>query len=242
MIVALVTGGNSGIGEAVVRQLAKTPDFHVIIGSRNAESGLKLADSLSQEGGHSVSSVQLDLVSDESIFNAVKHIKDNYGRLDVLVNNAGILIDRSPDAFTTTRDLFRKTFETNVFGTAVLSEATLPLLLKAEYPRIIFVSSLMGSLEASLDESTPFYSIDYKAYDASKAAVNMLAVNYARLLKDAGGASNAVCPGLVKTKLTGYDDYGTSVEIGAERIVSLATNGPGGPTGTFSNRQGPIPW
>ncbi|EFQ31370.1 short chain dehydrogenase [Colletotrichum graminicola] len=242
MIIALVTGGNSGIGEAVVRQLAKTPDFRVIIGSRNAESGLKLADSLSQEGGHSVSSVQLDLVSDESIFNAVKHIEDIYGRLDVLVNNAGILIDRRPDAFTTTRDLFRKTFETNVFGTAVLSEAALPLLLRAEYPRIIFVSSTMGSLEVSLDETTPFYHTDYKAYDASKAAVNMLAVNYARLLKDTGGASNAVCPGLVKTKLAGYHDYGTSVEIGAERIVSLATTSPGGPTGTFSNRQGPIPW
>ncbi|KAK2051937.1 short chain dehydrogenase [Colletotrichum caudatum] len=242
MIIALVTGGNAGIGEAVVRQLAKAPDFHVIIGSRNAESGLKLADSLSQEGGHSVSSIQLDLVSDESILNAVDQIKQKYGKLDVLVNNAGILIDLSPDAFTTTRDLFRKTFETNVFGTAVLSEAALPLLRKAEYPRIIFVSSLMGSLEASLDETTLFYNTDYKAYDASKAAVNMLAVNYARLLKDVGGASNAVCPGLVKTKLTGYHAYGASVEVGAERIVTLATSGPGGPTGTFSNREGTIPW
>ncbi|KAK2012107.1 short chain dehydrogenase [Colletotrichum eremochloae] len=241
MTVALVTGGNAGIGEAVVRQLAKTPGFHVIIGSRNAESGVKLADSLSQ-GGHSVSSVQLDLVSDESIFKAIKHIEDKHGKLDVLVNNAGILLDRSPDAFTTTRDLFRKTFETNVFGTAVLSEAALPLLRKAENPRIIFVSSLMGSLERSLDETTPFYNIDYKAYDASKAAVNILAVNYARLLKDVGGASNAVCPGLVKTKLSGYHDYGVPVEVGAERIVSLATSGPGGPTGTFSNRDGVIPW
>ncbi|KZL86512.1 short chain dehydrogenase family [Colletotrichum incanum] len=241
MIIALVTGGNAGIGEAVVRQLAKTPDFHVIIGSRNAESGSRLADSLSQEG-HSVSSVQIDLVSDESILKAVEHIRNTHGKLDVLVNNAGILIDLSPDAFTSTRDLFRKTFETNVFGTAVLSEAALPLLLKAQYPRIVFVSSVMGSLEASLDEKTLFYNIDYKAYDASKAAVNILAANYARLLKDASGASNAVCPGLVRTKLTGYNDYGAPVEVGAERIVELATASPGGPTGTFSNREGPLPW
>ncbi|GKT91478.1 short-chain dehydrogenase family protein [Colletotrichum tofieldiae] len=241
MVIALVTGGNAGIGEAVVRQLANTPDFHVIIGSRNAESGSKLADSLNQEG-LSASSIQLDLVSDESILKAVEHISNTHGKLDVLVNNAGILIDLSPDAFTSTRDLFRKTFETNVFGTAVLSEAALSLLLKAEYPRIVFVSSVMGSLEASLDKKTPFYNIDYKAYDASKAAVNILAANYARLLKDAGGASNAVCPGLVRTKLTGYNDYGAPVEVGAKRIVELATAGPEGPTGTFSNREGPIPW
>ncbi|KAK1978577.1 hypothetical protein LZ30DRAFT_772735 [Colletotrichum cereale] len=142
MIIALVTGGNAGIGEAVVRQLAKTSGFHVIIGSRNAESGLRLV------GGRSVSSVQLAFVSDESICKAVEQINDKYGKLDVLVNNAGILIDLSPDAFTSTREFFRTTFETNVFGTAVLSEAALPLLLKAEYPHIIFVSSLMGSLEA----------------------------------------------------------------------------------------------
>ncbi|KAK6216931.1 short-chain dehydrogenase [Colletotrichum tabaci] len=241
MVIALVTGGNTGIGEAVVRQLAKSPNFHVIIGSRNPESGSKLADSLTRDG-HSVSSVQLDLFSDESILKAIEHIKKTHGKLDVLVNNAGVLLDLNPEAFTSTRDLFRKTFETNVFGTAVLSEAALPLLLKAEYPRIVFVSSTMGSLESSLDEKTPFYNIDYKAYDASKAAVNILAVNYARLLKKVGGASNAVCPGLIRTKLTGFMDAGAPVEVGAERIVELATAAPGGPTGTFSNREGPIAW
>ncbi|TQN65247.1 Short-chain dehydrogenase/reductase tropE [Colletotrichum shisoi] len=189
MVMALVTEGSTGIGEAVVRQLAKSPNFHVIIGSRNPESGSKLTESLTRDG-HSVSSVQLDLFSDESILKAVEFIEKTHGKLDVFVNNAGIILDLNPEAFTSTRDLFRKTFETDVFGTAVLSEAALPLLLKAEYPRIVFVSSTMGSLESSLDEKTPFHSLDFKAYDASKAAVNMLAVNYARFLKEAGGASN----------------------------------------------------
>ncbi|WYZ41112.1 hypothetical protein EsH8_V_000007 [Colletotrichum jinshuiense] len=241
MVVAFVTGGNAGIGEAVVRQLAKVPDFHVIVGSRNAESGSKLAESLTKEG-HSVSSVQIDLYSDESILKAVEHINKTHGKLDVLVNNAGILIDATPEAFTSTRDLFRKTFETNVFGTAVLTEAALPLLRKSDYPRVVFVSSQMGSLESTLDENTPFYNLDNKAYDGSKAAVNILAVNYARILKDVGGASNAVCPGLVKTKLTAFSDYGAPTEVGAERIVELATAAPGGPTGTFSNRLGPLAW
>ncbi|KAK1675339.1 short-chain dehydrogenase [Colletotrichum godetiae] len=241
MIVALVTGGNAGIGEAVVQQLARIPGFHVIIGSRNPESGSKLAEALNNED-RSVSSVQLDLSSDDSISKAVESIQKSHGKLDVLINNAGILIDTSPDAFSSTRDLFRKTYDTNVFGTAVLSEAALPLLRKSEYPRIIFVSSQMGSLESSADERMPFYNIDYKAYDGSKAAVNILATNYARILKDVGGASNAVCPGLVKTKLTGWMDAGAPTSVGAERIVELATAAPGGPTGTFSNREGPLAW
>ncbi|KAL0943088.1 short chain dehydrogenase family [Colletotrichum truncatum] len=238
MVVALVTGGNTGIGEAAVRQLAKTPDFHVIIGSRSLDSGNKVADTLKQEG-HSVSAVQLDISSDESIAKAIDEITKAHGKLDVLVNNAGVLLDGQ---ISSTRELFSKTFNTNVFGTAALTEAALPLLQKSDHPRVIFVSSTMGSLEVSGDDSTPFYHSDYKAYDASKAAVNMLAINYARILKPYGGVSNAVCPGLVKTRMNGYMEGGTSVDVGAQRIVELATSAPGGPTGTFSNKDGSIPW
>ncbi|OLN95207.1 Carbonyl reductase [NADPH] 1 [Colletotrichum chlorophyti] len=241
MVIALVTGGNAGIGEAVVRKLATMPNFHVIAGCRNAQAGSELADSLKQQG-YDASSVQLDITSDDSIAEAIDRITNVHGKLDVLVNNAGILLDILPNTYSSTRDLFSKTFDTNVFGTAVLTEAALPLLRKADYPRVIFVSSLMGSLEWSLNEKTNFYDIDYKAYDASKAALNILAVNYARILKDVGGASNAVCPGLVKTKATGWMDAGSSPEVGAQRIVELATAAPGGPTGTFSNREGPVAW
>ncbi|KAF9880519.1 short chain dehydrogenase family [Colletotrichum karsti] len=241
MTVALITGGNAGIGEAVVRQLAKIPNFHVIIGSRSLESGAKVADSLNQEG-HSVTAIQLDITSDDSVVKAMAEITESHGRLDVLVNNAGILIDTSEDAYTSIRDLFSKTFNTNVFGTVALTEAALPLLQKSDHPRVVFVSSTMGSLEFAGNPNTPFYNIDYKAYDASKAAVNMLAVNYARILKPFGGVSNAICPGLVRTKMNGFIEAGTPVEIGAERIVQLATAAPGGVTGTFSNREGGIAW
>ncbi|KAF5486337.1 Short-chain dehydrogenase/reductase ATR10 [Colletotrichum fructicola] len=241
MSIALVTGGNAGIGEAVVRLLSKTPNFHVIIGSRNPDSGIELANSLKKQG-HSVSSVQLDITSDESINNAIDHITSVHGKLDVLVNNAGVALDTKPDAFVSTRDLFSKTFNTNVFGTAALTEAALPLLQKGNHPRVIFLSSTMGSLEVSGNPDTFFYNNDYKAYDASKAAVNMLAVNYSRILKPFGGVSNAVCPGLVKTKMNGFMEAGEPVEVGAERVIQLATAAPGGPSGTFSNREGAIPW
>lgn len=241
MEVALITGGNAGIGEAVVRILAKTPNLHVIVGSRRLESGNEVANSLKKQGYH-VSAVQLDISSDDSINKAIEEITKTHGKLDVLVNNAGILIDNQPDAFTSTRDLLSKTFNTNVFGTAALTDAALPLLEKSSHPRVIFVSSTMGSLTISGDSTTPFYNIDYKAYDASKAAVNMLAINYARILKPFGGVSNAICPGLVKTKMNGFMEAGTPVEVGAERIVQLATAAPGGPSGTFSNKDGPIPW
>ncbi|KAI7775691.1 hypothetical protein LA080_006474 [Diaporthe eres] len=241
MDVALITGGNAGIGEAVVRSLAKTPNFHVIIGSRRLDSGNELANSL-KEQGYSVSAIQLDITSDDSIDRAIEEITNIHGKLDVLVNNAGVLLDTQPDAFVSTRDLFPKTFNMNVFGTAALTEAALPLLQKSKHPRVIFVSSTMGLVAVSGDSTTFFYDKYYKAYDASKAAVNILAVNYARILKAYGGVPNAVCPGLVKTKMSGFIEAGTPVEVGAERIVQLATAAPGGPSGTFSNKDGPVPW
>lgn len=238
--IVLISGANTGIGLAVAKKLAKEqPNYHVIIGSRNEAAGVEAAKSLSSEGA-SVSSAQLDLTSDESIATSVKYVESNFGRLDVLINNAGILLDTTKGL--TTRQLFTQTFSTNVIGTACLTEAFLPLLRKSALPRIIFVSSRMGSITVSTDESTFFYNIDYKSYDASKAALNMLAVNYARILKDQGGMANAVCPQLIKTKLNGFMEMAQPPEVGAIRIVELATSGKGGPTATFSDKDGPIPW
>jgi NAD(P)-dependent dehydrogenase (short-subunit alcohol dehydrogenase family) len=238
--IVLISGGNQGIGFAVATKLSKEhPDYHVIIGSRNAAAGVEAATSLSPDGS-SVSSVQLDLTSDESIAATVEHIQTTYGRLDVLINNAGILIDHHKEL--SPRELYTRTFTTNVIGTACLTEACLPLLRKSAFPRIVFVSSNMGSFTISSDTTTAWYNIDYKSYDASKAAVNMLALNYSRILKDQGGLVNVACPGYVKTKMTGYNQYGTEPEVGAVRIVQLATLGKDGPTGTFSNKDGPIGW
>lgn len=244
--VALISGANTGIGLEVATQLAKTHGFHVIIGSRHVQAGRDAASALTKDG-HAASSVQLDLTSDESIAAAASTIESEFGVLDVLINNAGILIDHVEgitDAYKglTTRELFRQTFDTNVFGTACLTEAVLPLIRKSDFARIVFVSSIMGSLQESTNQENSWYSIDYKSYDASKAAFNMLALNYARILDGTGALVNVVCPGLVQTKLTNFHPYGTTVELGAQRIVQLATAGKDGETRTFSNRDGKIAW
>jgi NAD(P)-dependent dehydrogenase (short-subunit alcohol dehydrogenase family) len=244
--IALISGANTGIGLAVATQLAKNYGYHVVVGSRNEAAGNEVATALVADG-FAASSVQLDLSSDESIAAAVSWIEHEFGKLDVLVNNAGILLDRAPEAteahkHLSTRELFSLTFSTNVIGTACLTEACLPLLRKSDFARLVFVSSRMGSLSESTNKETLYYNIDYMSYDSSKAALNMLALNYARILEDTGALVNVACPGLVQTKLSKYHPWGTSTDVGARRIVELATAVKGGPTATFSDRDGSIPW
>ncbi|RYP69303.1 hypothetical protein DL771_006178 [Monosporascus sp. 5C6A] len=248
--VALVTGANTGIGEAVAKSLAADHGYHVIIGSRNLAAGQAVADTLTARG-LKASAVHLDLADESSIQAAAKSIAAAHnGRLDVLINNAAVLLGTSPDAAgLTERQRFERTFVPNLFGQVGVTEAMWPLLRKAaeaeggsNVPRIVFVSSRMGSLTITKDPTTPFYHKDYRSYDCSKAALNMLALNYARMMEDVGGLVNVVCPGLVKTKLTGYMEGGDAVERGAERIVQMATLAKGGPTKTFSDRNGEIPW
>lgn len=141
-----------------------------------------------------------------------------------------------------TRQRFNKTYDTNVTGAAVLTESCVPLLLKSSSPRLVFTSSRMGSVSETTNKSTLYYDSDYKAYDCSKAGMNMLALNYARILDGKGGMVNVACPGLVQTKLVGMHPYGSSTEVGAKRIAELATLEKGGPTATFSDRDGSVPW
>ncbi|PTD06498.1 hypothetical protein HYE67_001764 [Fusarium culmorum] len=208
---ALVTGSTQGIGLAVAKELATKHNYHVLLGVRNTKAGEQIASDLRNDG-YKVDVVELDLTSAESINNAVAHIEQNYGYLDVLINNAGVLLDWDKDL--TTWDIYHKTFTTNVIGTGCLTKGLLPLLRQAKTnpPRIIFVTSVMGSLEKATDESLFYYNIDYKVYDASKAAVNMLMFNFAREMDDVGGKVNSVCPGLVKTGLSGYHEMGTAPE------------------------------
>ncbi|KAK2606428.1 hypothetical protein QQS21_003121 [Conoideocrella luteorostrata] len=227
---ALVTGSTQGIGLAVTQILAREHSYHVLLGVRQVKNGEIIAGELREEG-HQASVIELDLSSERSVAAAIENIEKNYGYLDVLINNAGILIDRRPNL--SKWDLYATTFTTNVIGAGVLTDGLAPLLLKAKSgpPRIVFVSSIMGSLEVSLDKTTMWYGTDYKVYDASKAAVNMLAVEFARVLDDVGGKSNAVCPDLVSTAMTGFDRRGETAETGATRIVELAVIGHDGPTG-----------
>ncbi|RYP40833.1 hypothetical protein DL768_010573 [Monosporascus sp. mg162] len=206
--VALVTGANAGIGETVARSLAADHGYHVIIGSRNLAAGQAVADTLTARG-LKVPAVHLDLADESSIQAAAKSIAAaQNGRLDVLINNAGVILGTGPTATgLTERQRFERTFVTNLFGQVGVTEAMWPLLRKAAeaggVPRIVFVSSRMGSLAHAKDPTTSFYLKDYRSYDCSKAALNMLALNYARMMEDVGGLVNVVCPGLVKAKLTG---------------------------------------
>ncbi|KAL2879191.1 hypothetical protein SGCOL_005616 [Colletotrichum sp. CLE4] len=245
--VALITGANGGIGRAAAEVLASAHGYYVIIGSRSLKAGQDVADSLTSRG-LSASAIQLDLTADKDILAAAAYISETFGKLDVLVNNAGAHFDMNDHL--SVREQWTSTFSTNVVGTAVLTDALLPLLRKAQFPRIVFVSSTKGSMAAALDGSAGFYDVAVKAYDASKAAVNMLAISYARVLKGDGGVANAVCPGLIETNMTAFmgkdllANYGAaSVELGAKRIVELATLEKGSAvSGTFSNRDGTIPW
>ncbi|KAE8138860.1 hypothetical protein BDV38DRAFT_270380 [Aspergillus pseudotamarii] len=209
MIIALVIGGNSGIGEAVAPQLARQPDHHVILTARNLEAGQTVPAALVKEG-YSVSAVHLDLSSDVSISAVTKHIQEAYGKLDILVNNAGIAVDHHSDL--SIRENLSMTFDTNVFGTAVLTDAHLDVLRQFTAPRVVFVSSSVASPALSNDENWPYYHTISKSYKSSKAAVNMLVLHYSRALQDVN-----------------------------ELVDSLALLGANGRTATFLDRDGPIP-
>lgn len=172
----------------------------------------------------------------------MQHLQSAHGKLDILVNNAGGGVDQVPGL--TIREIFTQEFDLNVTGPAVLTNSLLPLLNKSAAPRVVFVSSSLGSITWSCDETSPLYNPGYDAtgYGSSKTALNGLVGHYSRLLTDAGGLVNAVCPGFVKTKLTGFAEGGRTPEQAAKKIVELALLGEKGPTATFTNENGPLPW
>lgn len=234
----LVTGANQGIGRATARQLAREPiNYHVIIGSRDFKAGDKVAAELREEGC-SACCVQLDLTHPESVEAAIDFINREFGYLDVLVNNAGVLLDMNESLEVW--DLYRLTYTINVIGPSILTEGLLPLLQQSKNtpPRVVFVSCGMGCLSVALNPNWPYHDVETKAYDSSKAALNMMMLNFARIFKE--GKVNAVCPGQSRTGLTG--NFGHSAEVGAEQIVRMAILGKSGPTGTFTDRKGNLPW
>ncbi|KAH8693808.1 hypothetical protein BGW36DRAFT_429840 [Talaromyces proteolyticus] len=232
------------LGLAVAEILASEHGYHVIIGSRNAEAGQQAAASICKER-HSASSVQLDLNSESSINAAIQTIEQEFGFLDILVNNAAVFSDVIPWIDRPTLgayELFSTTFATNVVGTAVLTEGLLPLLRKgqAKPGRIVFVTGRLASMAYAIEDKKRFP--DWKAYSASKAAVNMLTLRYAEQLEDDGIKVNAVDPGLVDTDLSGHIEGAYPPEIGAISTVRMATLGEDGATATFTDRDGPLPW
>jgi NAD(P)-dependent dehydrogenase (short-subunit alcohol dehydrogenase family) len=237
----LITGANQGIGQATAKNLASQYNYHVLIGCRRIEAGEKVASEL-RAAGHKATSLQLDLDSEESIKAAVDIIEKDYGYLDILMNNAAVLLDH--DNTLSPWALYSRTFTPNVIGTATLTHLLLPLIRKAKAtpPTIIFVSSGMGSLTYGFDKSVPFHQADNRAYNSSKAAVNLLVANYKRILEPKGGKVNAVSPGLVATNMTAHMNARATAEVGAASIVQLSAAGKDGESGTFTNRDGVVLW
>ncbi|KAF7312615.1 hypothetical protein MIND_00275600 [Mycena indigotica] len=245
--IVLVTGANKGIGFEIVRQIASKGGYRVLLGARDAERGRQAASKLEAEG-LPVAFLQLDVDSDASIAAAVKSISVQFGRLDVLVNNAGISLDTLDPSqpIMPSRDTFDKTFATNTTGAAMLTEALVPLLSNAltGKPNVVFVSSDTGSLGLLADpegrwKGMPLYFVSYRC---SKAALNMLAVVYAARFKEKGWRVNIDNPGYTATEING-NTGGQSVQEGAKNAVRLATLGVQEDLcGTYSEIKGALPW
>lgn len=241
-MIALVTGGNKGIGREIAAQLAQL-GHTVIIGARSRERGDKTAAELGA-GGRSVTAVALDVTDSDSITAAAETVAARYGRLDALINNAGISHQPGADFAgqlprTADVDHVRYVFETNVFGVIAVTSAFLPLLRRSDSPRIVNVSSSAGSLAAISD----FGNTDPIAlgYVPSKTALTSVTMMYARDLAAEHVLVNAVCPGFVATDLNGHRGLSTPAE-GARSAVAMATIPADGPTGTFTDVNGPVAW
>ncbi|MGO8790504.1 MAG: SDR family oxidoreductase [Terriglobia bacterium] len=246
--VALVTGANQGIGLQIAKDLV-AHGFTMLVGSRNFERG----EAAAKEVGPDARAIQLDVTDQASIGTAAERIRSEFGRLDVLINNAAISHTRSlsggsvEEYAKSTRpsnvslDEVRAVWETNVFGVLAVTQAMLPLLREAPAARIVNVSSGVGSLTRNSDPAFPHRSIFGPVYPASKTALNAMTLAMAIELESTGIKVNAACPGFTKTNLNNYSGTQT-VEEGAREPVRLALLGPDGPTGTFSNAAGPLPW
>jgi NAD(P)-dependent dehydrogenase (short-subunit alcohol dehydrogenase family) len=235
MTATLITGANKGLGFETARQLMAA-GHTVYLGSRDAERGRRASEQLGTR------MVLIDVTDDESVAAAAKTIEAD-GGLDVLVNNAGIE-EYAPDgsvigAAEVTADVMRTLFETNVFGVVRVTHAFLPLLQRSGAPVVVNVSSGLASISRVADPGGPGYAYPGVAYPASKAAVNMITVQYAKAFPSM--RINAVEPGYTATDLNRHAGTQT-VEQGAENIVRIAQLGPDGPTGGYFGAAGPLPW
>ncbi len=238
--IALITGANKGIGLETARQLARDEGFTVLLGARDEERGKGAANGLRKEG-LDVQFLLLDPTDADSIERARSEVEAKFGRLDVLVNNAGAL--KSEDAalpITVPTSVLRDTYDLNVFAVHSVTQAFWPLLERSDAARLVNVSSMIGSLALASDFEGPLKDFKFIAYASSKAALNMLTVHYAWQWRDTRHRANAVHPGNVVTEANPNGEI--SVEEGAKTSVELATVPNDGPNGTFSYLGETMPW
>ena len=241
--IALITGANRGLGFETARQLGRT-GIRTIIGARDAAKGAAAAENLRDEG-IDAHAVELDVRSGASVRAAAQRIRGEHGGLDILINNAGIL----PEATAASTDpmdadVFRETYETNVFGAVNVINEFLPLLRESDAGRIVNVSSTMGSLADQGDPSSPYDALGVPAYRTSKLALNGITVALAKQLADTPIKVNAICPGSVQTDLApgNREQAPDTPEEGSRIVVEMATVGEDGPSGRFVDRDGVVAW
>ncbi|WP_229794845.1 SDR family NAD(P)-dependent oxidoreductase [Saccharothrix coeruleofusca] len=239
--IALVTGANKGIGYEIAAGLGAL-GYRVGVGARDDVRRETAVEKL-RAAGVDAFGVPLDVTSDQSVAQAAELVQRQAGRLDALVNNAGISgelsQDWTQDPTALDLDLVRTVVETNVLGVIRVTNAMLPLLRRAASPRVVNVSSSVGSLTWQSDPNVDVGPV-MAAYAPTKSFLNAVTVQYARWLADTNILVNAACPGLVATDFTGFT--GRTPQEGAATPIRLATLPDDGPTGSFFNDDGVIPW
>ena len=245
-LVALVTGANKGIGLQIAKDLA-AHGLTVLVGSRDLESGMVAAKAI----GADAHAIQLDVTDQVSIEAAADRIREEFGRLDILMNNAGISHAPKPGGtfqeavasnLLTVAPLedLRAVFETNVFGVIAVTQAMLPLLRESPAGRIVLTASSGASMTLNSDPANTHRRM-FGNYSVSKTAAHAVTLAFALALESTNIKVNAACPGFTSTALNNFN--GTrSLEEGAREPVRLALIGADGPTGTFSDENGPVAW
>ncbi len=232
MKTALITGANKSIGLETARKLLQQ-GYHVYLGSRDAGKGQEAADQLRGEGLSEVEVIEIDVDTIASIQSARKALGEKTGVLDVLINNAGISGGMPPQSpLSTDVSVFWQVFETNYFGVIAVTQAFLDLLRQSPAPRIVNVTSGLGSLTLQDDPNWKYYTVKPAAYVGSKAALNSLTILMAYELRDTPFKVNSVDPGYTATAFNYHSGPGT-VPDAAARVVKAATLGEDGPTGQF---------
>lgn len=228
---ALITGANRSIGFEAARQLLKK-GYYVYLGSRSLQNGQEAVEKLKAEGLTEVEAIQLDVTSDESVTAAREAIGAKTEALDVLINNAGILGGMEQKALSTDVAVYKEVFNTNLLGVVRMNKAFIDLLKNAAEPRIVNVTSGLGSVSLNADPSWKYYGVKAAVYNSSKAALNMYTIVLAYELRDTPFKVNAVDPGYTATDFNHHSGPGT-VEDAAARLVKYATLDADGPTGGF---------
>lgn len=240
--IALVTGANRGIGLETARQLGQK-DITVVLAARSLASATEAAAKLQAEG-LDVFPIQLDVTKEDDRKAAAKTIGDKYGKLDILINNAGIGPDDGllkAKTIETTEAELQKVFGTNLFSVVAVTRELLPLLKKSEAGRIVNLASILGSLTLQADPRSPIASLKTFAYNASKGAVNTFTIHLAAELKDTKIKVNSAHPGWVKTEM-GTQHASMEIVDGAKTSVQLALIGSDGPNGRFIHLGNELPW